>query len=401
MNYYIGLLPYEPEEFDLTDRKVRSVLAEFKVTRRASNMDRLYMKRDKLGRGLTCMVEKAELMLLKMYEFLAGNVKTQALAEQEKQEATHLGLIREYLQQKYSLNDNEINAKMIQSKHFLRRLDKVKEKRMRGTLFSDEDDVYNIANSSLWLSKGNISPQQEGMLCKLQDRNLYFGNTATKCPNCRQGPKSVEHLATNCGRMLNFDYKKRHAEVVRCLHFQFTKKYGLNRSKKLKNYKVQTVISNENVKIKSDVPILTELRIDHNKPDLLIHDLRAKEITLVEVGITNKKSLATTELTKARKYELLANEFTCLYPNTKVTVIPVVMSWDGLVTRHFKRYMQQLQVKSKLQAYMQTVVLKRTCESILVDVQEKRGSEWLEEEALELMERMECDPGGPEETDGR
>ena len=183
--------------------------------------------------------------------------------------------------------------------------------------------------------------------------------------------------------------------MVRCLHFQFTKKYGLNKNKKLKNYEVKEVLSNERVTIKSDIPVLTELRLKFNKPDLLIHDLRTKEITLVEVGITNKNSLAATELEKLSKYEILGNELKCLYPGTNVTIIPVVMTWNGLVTRHFKRYMQQLQVKKRLQAYMQTVVLKKTCESILADY--RNGREWLEEEVSELMDQVETNPTDPDD----
>ena len=234
-------------------------------------------------------------------------------------------------------------------------------------------------------------------MTKLQDRNLYFGGSSTKCPHCREATMSVQHLATRCGSMLNFYYKKRHDEVVRCLHFQFTKKYGLNKNKKLKNYKVQEVLSNERVRIKSDVPIQTELRIEFNKPDLMIHDLVTKEITLIEVGITNKDILPTTELFKSQKYELLANELQCLFPGTKVTIIPVVMTWDGLVTRHFKRYMNQLQVSKRLQAYMQTVVLKKTCESILVDMRKRQ--DWLEEEVSQLMDQMEVNPAGSEESE--
>ena len=80
----------------------------------------------------------------------------------------------------------------------------------------------------------------------------------------------------------------------------------------MKNYKVQYVLSNERVKIKLDNIQLgyahTELRLDRNKPGLTIHCIRTNEITLVEVGITNKNILVTTELIKSRKYELLANE---------------------------------------------------------------------------------------------
>ena len=157
-------------------------------------------------------------------------------------------------------------------------------------------------------------------------------------------------------------------------------------------------MSNERVKIKSDIPVVTELRVEHNKPDLMIHDLRTKEITLIEVGITNKDILAKVESEKSLKYQLLANELKCLYPGTTVTIIPVVMTWDGLVTRYFKRYMKQLEVKQRLLAYIQSVVLKKTCESILATCNDPRN-EWLEEEASDLMAQLECEPTGTEESE--
>ena len=124
----------------------------------------------------------------------------------------------------------------------------------------------------------------------------------------------------------------------------------------------------------------------------MIHDKKNKEITLIEVGITNKQILAKVELTKSRKYELLANELKCIHPGTRVTVIPVVMTWDGLVTGHFKRYAKQLQVEDRLVAYMQSVVLKKTCESILVDCRNGQRGDWLEEEIDQMMDQLEANP---------
>ena len=46
---------------------------------------------------------------------------------------------------------------------------------------------------------------------------------------------------------------------------------------------------------------------------------------------------------------------------------------------------------------MQTLVLKRTCESILVDCRGRR--EWLEEEESELMDQLESNSVEPEESD--
>ena len=178
---------------------------------------------------------------------------------------------------------------------------------------------------------------------------------------------SVEHLATNCGGMLSFDYKKRHDDVVRCIHLMFAKKYGLSKSKKLKNYKVENVISNERVRIKSDVAVITDNRIPNNKPDLMIHDLKTNDILLVEVGITSKRILPNTETTKRRKYELLANELKSMY-GSKVMVVPIVITWDGLVTRHHRKHAESLGISDKIQAYIQGQVLKRTLESVRIDV---------------------------------
>ena len=63
------------------------------------------------------------------------------------------------------------------------------------------------------------------------------------------------------------------------------------------------------------------------------------------------------------------------------------MTWDGLVTNHFKRYMKMLEINEKIQAYMQTVVLKRTCESILIDC--RQNEIWIEEEMSNIMDKME------------
>ena len=98
-------------------------------------MDRMYLKRDRLGRGLTCLVEKAELMLLNLHDFLSKNPKTRALAEHERNEASHLGLIHEYLQAKYGLTNSDINQFTMKCKHQEVRLSKIQEKRMHRILF--------------------------------------------------------------------------------------------------------------------------------------------------------------------------------------------------------------------------------------------------------------------------
>lgn len=59
-----------------------------------------------------------------------------------------------------------------------------------------------------------------------------------------------------------------------------------------------------------------------------MYDKKRKEITLIEVGITNQDVLAKTEKEKPRKYDLIAMIHEC-----KVKTVPYMMTWEGVVTQ--------------------------------------------------------------------
>lgn len=65
-------------------------------------------------------------MLLKMLNSPKKNLKTRPLMEQEKEEKTELRRIREYLKEKYQLEETNLTKKNIRKKH-----KKTEESRMR------------------------------------------------------------------------------------------------------------------------------------------------------------------------------------------------------------------------------------------------------------------------------
>ena len=69
---------------------------------------------------------------------------------------------------------------------------------------------------------------------------------------------------------------------------------------------------------------------------------------------------------KKRKYDLLANELGMQY-KAKSRIIPYVMTWDGVVTKFQGRYLKELSITPKIEAYIQSIVLKKTLESISLD----------------------------------
>ena len=181
----------------------------------------------------------------------------------------------------------------------------------------------------------------------------------------------VKALATQCNRMLYHDYMRRHNEVVRCIHLSLCTKYGIKAHPRMRNHSVQEIVANENVEIRVDTRVRTAIKIDANRPDIFVHDKKRHEVILIEVGITSQDRLMTVETEKKRKYDLLANK---LGSEMKCTtkIIPYVMTWDGIVTSYHKRYSREIGLADSVEAYIQTIVLKKTLESI--SFEHRRGA---------------------------
>ncbi len=57
----------------------------------------------------------------------------------------------------------------------------------------------------------------------------------------------------------------------------------------------------------------------------------------------------------------------------KIRIIPWVMTWDGIVTKTHKYYLKELGINNQIEAYMQSMTIKKTLESISLDY--RRGGE--------------------------
>lgn len=375
INYHIGVLKLEPSDFKSLDDDIRKILIENKIHLQPANKERLYLPRKMLGRGLCNIEHKSEHMLLELNRAFERSIKVSlrraAVLKVEKENSTHLALINRYLTAKYKLNES-FTSKDLCEAQTKTLLVEIKGKECHERLFRVcEHELADVEESASWLSKGNIKPRDEAAFCFLQDRNIFFGEKV-QCPHCRAASRTVDHLATKCDRMLGHDYTRRHNEVLKCIHLSLCNKFGLKNSKKLKSHSVQEVIANENVEIRVDTRIKTDIQIQHNRPDLFIHDKKRKEITLIEVGITNLDLLTQVENEKLRKYDLIANELSLIY-KCKVKIIPYVMTWEGLVTKFHKKHRSEIGIQPKTEAYIQSLVLKKTLESI--SLERRRGIE--------------------------
>ncbi|MEG2848334.1 MAG: reverse transcriptase family protein [Bacilli bacterium] len=380
-NYFIGLLNFKEEEMEDINKKIREILLEYKIMMKTSNFERLYIKRDSMGRGLVNMIHKEENIMLNFYQYLnlynSNNEKRRIIIEEEKFRLSRLAIIEDLLKSKYEINEETVNTNILKKMQLSKIMERIEEKILHGYMYKKiKSEELDMKTSSIWLKHGNITPQSEGMYVAYQDRNIFCGQKV-KCPNCGKANISVDHMATRCGVIIHHSYKRRHDEVAKSLHLMLASRFKLSKLGKLRGYKINPVIENDKAILKFDCPIKTSNRIENNKPDIFLYDKIKNKIILIEVGITNLDKIKTVESEKYRKYDVLANELKCIY-KAEVEIVPVVLTWEGVVTRYAKQHLKRLGVDNRILAYIQTVTIKKTIESISFNRRRNSDDEFIE-----------------------
>ncbi|TBU11007.1 hypothetical protein CWI38_1433p0030, partial [Hamiltosporidium tvaerminnensis] len=367
INYHIGVLRLEPADFSKLDDAVRAVLVKNKIHLRPGCKERLYLPRTELGRGLHSVELRSEHMLLQLLDCLEKSkeisTRRAAILKVENNNKTHLALIKGFLKVKYRLVEEAQLAKLY---------NEIEKRKLHSKLYNArKNELVSISDSSRWLKKGNIRPRNEAVFCYIQDRNVFWGADGM-CQHCGKSGKTVDHLSTRCEKMLSHDYTRRHNEVVRCLHLLLLNRYKFKSSKRIRSHSVQEILDNEYAEIRVDTRIKTDVKIRNNRPDIFILDKKKNKITLIEVGITSQDSLQIVETEKLRKYDLLTNELGLIY-KVSVEIIPYMITWDGIVTKYHKSHLKRLEIPMNVEAYIQSIVLKETVETISFD--RRRGLE--------------------------
>ena len=129
--------------------------------------------------------------------------------------------------------------------------------------------------------------------------------------------------------------------------------------------KEEDILENDDVRIYIDCHIKTTIYISNNKPDLLILDKKGRKAMILEIGITNIHDLARVEEEKTDKYRILADEIQGQMNLKKVSIVPVVFTWEGLVSKYMEKQLGAIGLRALEIAYIQTRILKRTLESFL------------------------------------
>jgi hypothetical protein len=70
-------------------------------------------------------------------------------------------------------------------------------------------------------------------------------------------------------------------------------------------YKPESCLENDNYKLYFDRTVLTDIHIQHNRPDIIILNKQQKQAYLLDIAVPNSHNITQTYNTKINKYKSL------------------------------------------------------------------------------------------------
>jgi hypothetical protein len=130
-----------------------------------------------------------------------------------------------------------------------------------------------------------------------------------KCRKCKVQAETTEHVTSGCTAAANTDCLRRHDNVAKIIHQQLAEKCKLlSDHVPYCKYDPANVTENNEVKKYWDREICTDVKINANRPDLILYNEQQSEVTITEVVIPLTSNIQKTYTTKISKYSELAQE---------------------------------------------------------------------------------------------
>ena len=142
---------------------------------------------------------------------------------------------------------------------------------------------------------------------------------------------------SECSKLAQRGYKRRHENVARMVHWKLCEKLNLEKSKKWYLHNPQTVSENVNHKLIWDTNIQCDRIIVERRPDIVIGNKMEKTAIVTDVAIPVDKRIIDKQTEKIEKYQNLKREIQRLWNLKKIDVIPMVLGLLGSVTKNFEK----------------------------------------------------------------
>ena len=158
-------------------------------------------------------------------------------------------------------------------------------------------------------------------------------------------------------KMAQKEYKRRHDNVCRIIHWELCGKHNLERAKYWYDHQPAGVIENDSHKILWDFMIQCDHVVEHRKPDIVLVNKEEKTCLLIDIACPGDIRIKNKEDEKLGNYEKLKREVKKLWNMDKVEIVPIIVGALGKVTKNLETYVQRLGIVVRTELLQKTTLL--------------------------------------------
>ena len=228
--------------------------------------------------------------------------------------------------------------------------------------------INNISHDKTWtwLRKGNFKREIKSLLIAVQNNATRTNQIKaridkmqqnSKCRQCGDRDETINHIISECCKLAQEEYKTRHDWVSKVIHWGMSKKFRFDHTNKWYMHNLAPVIENNTDKLLCDFDIHTIHLISARRPDLIIINKKKRTCKIVNFAVPSDHRIKLKECEKKDKYLDLARELKKLL-NMKVTIIPIVISAFGTVTKGLLKGLGDLEVGERVETIQTTTLLR-------------------------------------------
>ena len=347
LRYSAAFINWTKTELQWMDRRTRKLLTMHNGLHPRSNVDRAYISRKEGGRGLLCAEDTINLAKIGLERYVKESKERLIIAARGDNENTEIDTGKEF-----------------KKRTRLERKTKWKEKTLHGQFLRQTEELADKDQWS-WLTDGTLKRETESLIMAAQEQALRTNlvkakidksQEDSKCRMCGKADESISHLLSECSKLSQKEYKRRHDWMGKKIHWEVCRKYGLEAKAKWYEHEPQAVCENEEYKILWDFSIQTDHVIEARRPDMIIVEKKSNKCQIIDFAVPYDTRVDEKEKEKIQKYQDLARELKKLW-NKNVKVIPVIVGALGTTPSRLSKRLKEIGINTKIVELQKAVLL--------------------------------------------
>lgn len=365
LTYSFGVLHWSTTELEGINRQIRVAMAKHCMMHRASEVERVTLRRSEGGRGLVDVRN--------MYYRQVDNLRKHFYSHQAESPilAAAVGADKNLSPLALANRTEDVLANIVTVEQ---KCEAWKRKPVHGGHIKNmlSPGIDRIA-SNKWLSAGVLFSETESFLIAIQDCAIPTRNnrryvlqdlsvTNTMCRLCNRYTETIQHITSGCSMLAATAYTERHNAVCKIVHQKLALQAELlEESFPYYEYQPTSLLENEEVKLYWDYPIQTDHTVEGNRPDIILLFKKDKKCFLIDISVPEDRNTCAKHAEKIRKYIPLADDMKQTWRLNSVEILPIVVSATGLIPTLLHGCLKKLSLPPGIYIELQKAAILATC----------------------------------------